>query len=84
GLRIAQRLADLGARRLVLLSRSGLPHREQWAAQSHSDAVRAVSALEERGVTVHVAAIDIGAAAAGDQLRTVLRDLPPVRGVVHA
>ncbi|PRC60735.1 hypothetical protein C6A85_16410, partial [Mycobacterium sp. ITM-2017-0098] len=42
------------------------------------------SALEERGVTVHVAAIDIGAAAAGDQLRTVLRDLPPVRGVVHA
>lgn len=84
GLRIAQRLADIGARRLVLLSRSGLPHREQWSVESSRDAVRAVSALEERGVTVHAPAIDIGAASAGDQLRAVLRDLPPVRGVVHA
>jgi 6-methylsalicylic acid synthase len=83
GLRIAQRLADLGARRLVLLSRSGLPHRDQWT-DNQSEAVRAVAALEERGVSVHVAAIDIGAAGAGDQLRAVLRELPPVRGVVHA
>lgn len=84
GLRIAQRLADLGARRLVLLSRSGLPHREQWSADTECDAVRAVAALEERGVSVHVAAIDIGADDAGDCLRAVLRELPPVRGVVHA
>ncbi|MDG4667582.1 type I polyketide synthase [Mycobacterium sp. 236(2023)] len=84
GLRIAQRLADLGARRLVLLSRSGMPHRQQWTADNQSEAVRAVSALEERGVTVHVAPIDIGAPDAGDRLRTVLRDMPPVRGVVHA
>lgn len=84
GLRIAQRLADLGARRLVLLSRSGMPHREQWSAESQSEAIRAVSALEERGVTVHVAAIDIGAPDAGHRLRAVLRDMPPVRGVVHA
>ena len=84
GLRVAQRLADLGARRLVLLSRSGMPHRERWGAENHREAVRAVSALEERGVTVHIAAIDIGADSAGDQLRAVLRELPPVRGVVHA
>ncbi len=35
-------------------------------------------------MTVHVAAIDIGASGAGDQLWAVLRELPPVRGVVHA
>ncbi|WP_137144633.1 type I polyketide synthase [Mycolicibacterium sp. CR10] len=84
GLRMAQRLADLGARRLVLLSRSGMPRREQWSDESHREVVRAVSALEERGVSVHVAAIDIGAPGAGEQLREVLRELPPVRGVIHA
>lgn len=84
GLRIAQRLADLGARRLVLLSRSGVPHRSQWVDCADHEAVRAVTALEERGVTVHVAAVDIGAPEAGDQLRTILRELPAVRGVVHA
>ena len=30
GLRMAQRLADLGARRLLLLSRSGMPDRATW------------------------------------------------------
>lgn len=84
GLRIAQRLADLGARRLVLLSRSGVPHRSRWADSGDNDAVRAVTALEERGVTVHIAAVDIGAPGADDQLRTILRELPAVRGVVHA
>ena len=84
GLRIAQRLADLGARRLVLVSRSGLPERSTWAAHADSEAVRSVSALEERGVSVTVAALDIGAPGAADALRAVLRELPPVRGVVHA
>ncbi|WP_082909280.1 type I polyketide synthase [Mycolicibacterium iranicum] len=84
GLRIAHRLADLGARRLVLLSRSGMPHRERWASDNQSEVIRAVSALEERGLTVHVAAVDIGAPDAGERLRAVLRDMPAVRGVVHA
>ncbi|CAA0134725.1 5-methyl-1-naphthoate synthase [Mycolicibacterium vanbaalenii] len=83
GLRIAHRLADLGARRLVLLSRSGMPHREQWAG-SQSELVRGVSALEERGVSVHVEAIDIASGGAVERLRAVLRELPTVRGVVHA
>lgn len=83
GLRMAQRLADLGARRLVLLSRSGLPDRASWNDRQ-SDAVRAVSALEDRGVTVTAAALDIGAPGSADALRAVLRDLPPVRGVIHA
>ncbi len=84
GLRMAQRLADLGARRLVLLSRSGLGDRSAWADGGQSAAVRAVTALEERGVSVTVAAVDIGAPGSADALRDVLRPLPPVRGVIHA
>ncbi|MGV0814434.1 beta-ketoacyl synthase N-terminal-like domain-containing protein [Mycolicibacterium boenickei] len=84
GLKMAQRLADLGARRLVLLSRSGLGDRSAWADRSQSAAVRAVTELEERGVSVTVAAVDIGAPGSADALRDVLRPLPPVRGVIHA
>lgn len=82
GLRMAQRLADVGARRLVLLSRSGMPERAQWDADS--ELVRTVAALEERGVSVRVLAVDIAAAGAADVLRDALRELPPVRGVIHA
>jgi 6-methylsalicylic acid synthase len=82
GLRMAQRLADIGARRLVLLSRRGMPNRSEW--QMDSDLVRTVTGLEERGVSVHVVAIDIAAPKAADELRAALRDLPPVRGVIHA
>lgn len=84
GLRMAQRLADIGARRLVLLSRSGMPERSSWRDAGESELVRTVEALEERGVSVHVVAMDIGAPGAADVLRAALRDLPPVRGVIHA
>jgi 6-methylsalicylic acid synthase len=84
GLVLAQRLADLGARRLVLLSRSGLPERSAWPTHPNREAVRVVSSLEDRGVSVVVAAVDIGAPGAADDLRAVLRDLPEVRGVIHA
>jgi 6-methylsalicylic acid synthase len=84
GLRMAQRLADIGARRLVLLSRSGMPDRSSWRDAAESELVRTVEALEERGVSVHVVAMDIGAPGAADVLRGALRDLPPVRGVIHA
>lgn len=84
GLRMATRLADLGARRLVLLSRSGMPDRTAWSAQAHLEVVRVVTALEERGVSVHVASVDIGAPGGAEALSKELEQLPPVRGVVHA
>lgn len=84
GLRMAHRLADLGARRLVLVSRSGVPPRSQWDVEPRPDAVAAICALEARGVSVHVAAIDVAAPDAADALCTVLREFPLVRGVVHA
>jgi 6-methylsalicylic acid synthase len=84
GLRMAQRLADIGARRLVLLSRTGMPGRSQWRDAGDSELIRTVAALEERGVSVHVRPLDIGAPGAATALRDALRDLPPVRGVIHA
>lgn len=83
GLRLAQRLADLGARRLVLVSRSGIADRSTWAG-SDKEAVAVVSALEQRGVSVRVVAVDVSAPDAAAALRAALADLPPVRGVIHA
>lgn len=82
GLRMAQRLADIGARRLVLISRGGMPDRSAW--QPDSELVHTVTALEERGVSVRAVALDIAAPGAAAELRAALADLPPVRGVVHA
>ncbi|MCF6388923.1 acyltransferase domain-containing protein [Mycobacterium sp. MBM] len=82
GVRVAARLADLGARRIVLLSRSGIGDRASW--DTEAEPARTIVSLEERGVSVRVAAVDIAAPGAADDLRAVLRDLPPVRGVVHA
>ncbi|MEH3129452.1 MAG: type I polyketide synthase [Mycolicibacterium neoaurum] len=82
GALVATRLADLGARRIVLLSRRGMADRSAWDADA--EPARTILALEERGVSVRVAAVDIAASGAADELRAALRDLPPVRGVVHA
>ncbi|CAM3403102.1 acyltransferase domain-containing protein [Mycobacterium frederiksbergense] len=82
GVRVAARLADLGARRIVLVSRSGIADRASW--DTGAEPARTILSLEERGVSVRVAAVDIAAPGAADELRAVLGDLPPVRGVVHA
>lgn len=84
GLHIASRLVDLGARRLVLLSRRGIPPRRDWSDHPDQQLIGAITALEERGVSVHVAAVDVAAADAATRLRELLTQLPPVRGVVHA
>ncbi|MGW5498895.1 type I polyketide synthase [Streptomyces olivaceoviridis] len=88
GLRTAAWLAARGARRLVLLGRSGLPARRDWHRPPlgpQGERVAAVRALEQSGVTVRVVAADVCDEAA---LRRALDpdtlDLPPVRGVVHA
>ncbi|MCV7382561.1 type I polyketide synthase [Mycolicibacter longobardus] len=84
GRQMAHRLVDLGARRLVLVSRSGLPDRAPADAATSPELVQTVRSLEERGVFVRVAAIDIGAPGAAAALQLALTDLPPVLGVVHA
>lgn len=90
GLRLATVLAANGARRLVLMGRTGLPPRDAWATAEADTAVgqriAAVRALEAEGVSIHLAAVDVNDESA---LRTFLdrykaEAWPPIRGVVHA
>lgn len=90
GLEVANWLVEKGARRVVLISRRGLPPRKQWQHVATSDplkpAVDKIQALEKAGATVHTLALDIGAEGAQVALTTALEELrlPPVLGVVHA
>ncbi|MEU9608986.1 beta-ketoacyl synthase N-terminal-like domain-containing protein [Streptomyces sp. NPDC048057] len=85
---VARWLVDRGARRLVLVSRRGLPPRPHWATLPEGPAARAVATvrgLEALGATVRVLALDVAdEAACAAALSAQEWDLPPVRGVVHA
>ncbi|WP_409434198.1 type I polyketide synthase [Mycobacterium sp. SMC-14] len=90
GLLMAGWLTDRGARRLVLAGRSALPPRRDWDSEEIEASVRhkiaAIRALERRGVTVDVAALDIGSRAAVTDLlaRRDAAGAPPIRGIIHA
>jgi phthiocerol/phenolphthiocerol synthesis type-I polyketide synthase A len=90
GLLMAAWLVDLGARRIVLAGRTPLPPRRDWDGESVDadvrDRIAAVRALETRGVSVDVVALDVGS-------REALQDMlasrdsagaPPILGVIHA
>jgi amino acid adenylation domain-containing protein len=84
GLRVAHRLVEQGARRVVLVGRRGLPDRAEWEA-SNDPRVAAARAMEQLGATVYAAAADVSDPAAMAALFADLRRLfPPLRGVVHA
>ncbi|MBR7676654.1 acyltransferase domain-containing protein, partial [Streptomyces daliensis] len=88
GLRVAHWLAGRGARRLLLLSRRGLPPREEWDGLIEDGGARAVEAvrdLEAAGVTVRVVAADVtDREELSAQLAPERLQMPPVRGIVHA
>jgi 6-methylsalicylic acid synthase len=89
GLQVARRLADLGARRIVLAGRGGLPPRSTWADLGPEDArsrvVAGIRDLEALGVTVRVIALDVtDAEAAQRELAPDALGLPAIRGIVHA
>ncbi|WUI00907.1 type I polyketide synthase [Spirillospora sp. NBC_00431] len=88
GLEVARKLAERGARRLVLAGRRPFPARASWDDLTDPDVrrqVEAVRALEAAGVTVRVVSLDIAdAAQAADRLDPDALGLPPIRGVVHA
>ncbi|KAI8631794.1 6-MSAS [Xylariaceae sp. FL1651] len=90
GLKVAGWLVEKGARRVLLLSRRGLPSRSEWALLDKDSAlgtaVEKVQELEQAGATVYSVPLDIGAADAHIQLQDALDRLalPPVLGVVHA
>jgi phthiocerol/phenolphthiocerol synthesis type-I polyketide synthase C len=76
GLRTAEWLADRGARHLVLLSRRG---------PTGAPAQTAIARLERRGVQVLARACDVtDRSALAGLLDEAARELPPLRGIVHA
>ncbi|MGY4719591.1 type I polyketide synthase [Naumannella huperziae] len=87
GLVVARRLADSGARQIILMSRTALPDRQDWdeldADHPLAAAVHRVRTLEdETGCRVELAAVDV---ADEDALRTwmISRSGAPIEGVVH-
>jgi hypothetical protein len=89
GRRTGRWLAENGAGKLVLLTRTPMPRRAEWDLPRHSPAVREriawVRELEATGVLVEVVAADVGDVA---QLLPVMEQLAvgtlPLRGVLHA
>ena len=89
GMAIASWLADLGARRLILASRTPLPPRRDWDAVADSvvaGRIAGIRALEARGVAVEAVALDVAVAQDLQALvdRRDEQGAPPIRGVIHA
>jgi acyl transferase domain-containing protein len=89
GLRLARGLARLGAQRLVLQSRRGLPDRSLWPELPRSDpfwnAVQEVLALEKTGCQVEIVAADVSDPLRMAAIKTTLNERGwLLRGVFHA
>ncbi|MGB8955466.1 MAG: beta-ketoacyl synthase N-terminal-like domain-containing protein, partial [Tumebacillaceae bacterium] len=90
GLLFARWMAEKGARRLILMGRTPMPSRTEWAdlepTGRMAERVRVIRELEAMGVTVTLAAVDVTQEA---QLNGFLEQYrregwPPIRGVMHA
>jgi 6-methylsalicylic acid synthase len=92
GLETCGFLVEKGARRIVTISRSGLPPRHQWtglireSGSRMANIIERVQGLEKLGATIHALPLDITAPDASRALLAALEGLglPPVLGVVHA
>jgi len=90
GLLTARWMATRGAKRLILMGRSRVPHRSQWESVKPGDAaaktVRSIRELEATGTQITLAPVDVSDAR---ELRKFFDDFdreawPPIRGVVHS
>jgi myxalamid-type polyketide synthase MxaE and MxaD len=90
GLEVARWMVEQGARRLILMGRTPLPPRAEWASVGEDSPsapiISMIRAMEALGASVHVAAVDVGdEAQLGGFLTSFRREAwPPIRGVVHA
>jgi acyl transferase domain-containing protein/acyl carrier protein len=90
GLLTARWMAERGARRIILMSRTAVPARERWndASLSPETAKRiaAIRELESLGAAVMIAPVDVAAEVElALFLHTYEREgWPPIRGVVHS
>jgi acyl transferase domain-containing protein/acyl carrier protein len=89
GLKLAQWMANQGARHIALVSRHGLPDRAEWThlapGSRAATQVAAIEAIEATGAAVHVFAVDVGdRALLASLIDRFGASLPPLRGIVHA
>lgn len=87
GLRVAHWLVESGAREILLVGRTGLPHRGSWDAlppeSPEAKRVSAVKAMEQLGAKVSVAAIDVSDESAVAS-RIAALPVGKLAGIVHA
>lgn len=90
GLHVAATMVAQGARRLVMLGRSALPERSQWAdvpaGSLPGQRIAAIRALESAGASVHLMQADVADAHSLELAlqRYTAEAWPPIRGVIHA
>ncbi|KAJ3970263.1 acyl transferase domain-containing protein [Lentinula raphanica] len=91
GLETINFLVEKGARRIVTVSRSGLPPRSTWTERAAGDEkfaamVKRIQEFESMGATIYAVALDISAPDASSKLLAAIDSLslPQVLGVIHA
>ncbi|WP_033260583.1 type I polyketide synthase [Amycolatopsis vancoresmycina] len=89
GITLAEDFALRVRAKLILLTRSGLPPREDWAAYPGDDrvgrAIRAIRRMEAAGAVVHVLAADVTDPARLREVRELAeREFGGLDGIVHA
>jgi len=90
GLLLARRLAERGARRILLIGRRALPPRIEWGSvppeSTAAAQIRAIRGIEALGASVHVFAADLSNERQIAELleRYEAECWPPIRGVIHA
>ncbi|KAK9774880.1 putative 6-methylsalicylic acid synthase [Seiridium cardinale] len=91
GLQTCNFLVENGARRIVLISRRGLPPRRKWpelvvTGDRLAATIQQIQSFEKAGASIYPVALDIAAQGASQKLQAILDNisLPPVLGVVHA
>jgi acyl transferase domain-containing protein/acyl carrier protein len=84
GLQVAVWLADNGARHLVLVGRTPFPTTRPLARSDDARST-AIAMLEERGVIVNTAALDVGdSAAMASMMSRFGSEWPQLGGIIHA
>ena len=89
GLKLAQWMVEQGARHLVLIGRTGLPQRQDWAHLVHNSEEKKkteiIQTLERQGATVSIFSADVTDL---EQMSSVIEQIHttqnPLKGIVHA
>lgn len=89
GLAVAEHLAKQGAGRIGLVSRSGLPEREQWSSlvaqpSATANRIRGVLRVESLGAQVETVVADVGNREAMYTAIAALGGAEQIHGVIHA